>query len=99
MIPHQQMEQYLIEKLTLLGLHEQLYSVGETSVDTPYVIQYDGAHWCFGHVERGLFRPEARFNDAINAAEYMIFQINRPSLKSMIPDWSDYAQIFGAAVV
>lgn len=75
----------------------KIYNIGSTTIDTPYVLLFDSGNWCVGSVERGLFFAAARFNDPITAAEYLIFLIKQSELGMIFPDWTDYAEHFGAA--
>lgn len=89
-------EAYIREKLAVLNLPTELYHVGATTKDTPYVLFHEDGYWWVGSVERGQFRSDARFDDATTGAEYLIMNIKRPELKQLLPDWTDYASYFGA---
>lgn len=86
---------YFKEKLAAMDLPFDLYHIGETFADTPFVIQQHDGHWFYGDVERGKFRPSARFEEPVDAVEYLIFQMERQKIKPFLPDWSDYAARIG----
>jgi hypothetical protein len=81
-------------KFDEIGLNADHYSLGEEYKDDSDALYDDGEYWYVGGNDRGKHFEEARFKNAVDAAEYLIFIKLKASQRSFPKiDWTEYASL------
>lgn len=94
MLKQRAVENFLRERIARAIAPRTRFAVGTVEDETSCLIK-DGEGWTVGYGERGKLWPEARFDSATSAANYLIFTILKEPGGFTFPavDWTGYASL------